>query len=195
VITDYAARFDQKHLALALAGAVVVLALGMTAGPIWLVNARYADRIEHAQLELTRLEESTAAVEALRPQLEELRRGHLKNGHYLTSGTEAVAAAELQRIVKRIAADNHCQVVSTQILPTHAVEGFVRVALKVRVRGDLAGTMGAMYDIEANGRCLFMDYVAIREGGRRRASGSSTDVQFDTEFELIGYMPVNNHES
>ena len=151
------------------------------------------NRIDDMQQRLHVLRAGSAADEKLRPRLEQLRQSQLSNGHYLTSGTESVAAAELQRIVKQITGNNETQILSTQILPPSQEEQFVRVALKVRMRGELTGIVGTLYDIESNGTFLFMDNVSIRDSARRRSSRQGADM-FDADFDLIAYMPGADDE-
>ena len=181
-------KVNQQHLALALLAAFICVVLLVTVWPVWSANSNYQTRIEQIQEQLHRLRTAAATDEELRPRLEQLRRSQLTDGHYLKSGTEAVAAAELQRIVKRIAGSNSTQVLSTQILPAGQEEDFVRVALKVRMRGELTGIVGTIYAIESNGTFLFMDSVSIRASARRRNPRQASNDQFDCDFELIGYM-------
>ena len=78
---------------------------------------------------------------------------------------------------------------STQILPAAEEQDFVRVALKIRLRGPIEGIVQSLYDIEANPTFLFLDKVSIRSNARRRLRGGNQVNQFDNEFELIAYMP------
>ena len=116
-------------------------------------------------------------------------RSHASSSHHLKSDTEAVAAAELQRVVKAITANNATQILTTQILPVAEEGDFVRVALRIRVRGTYEGIVQSVYDIEANQTFLFIDNLSIRNGARRRIRGSDEVNQFDGDFDLIAYMP------
>lgn len=182
-------KVNQRRLAVALLALLLSMVLLVTVWPIWSANATYRARIDVVQEQLHRLRANAAVDENLRPRLEQLRQSQLSDGHYLKSGTEAVAAAELQRIVKRIAGSNGTQVLVTQILPSSREEDFVRVALKVRMRGVLTGIIGSIYDIESNSTFLFMDSVSIRHSARRRSTRQRVGDQFDTDFDLIAYMP------
>ena len=186
---EHLSKMHQRRLAVALLAVVIGTLLLVTVWPIWSASAAYQGRIDVIQEQLHRLRTHAASDENLRPRLEQLRQSQLSDGHYLKSGTEAVAAAELQRIVKRIAASNHTQVLSTQILPSGREEDFVRVALKVRMRGGLKDIVRSIYDIESNSTFLFMDNVSIRHGTRRRSSRHNVSDQFDSDFDLVAYMP------
>lgn len=188
-------KADQRRLAVALLAVFFAAVLLVTVLPVWSANATYQNRIDDIQEQLQELRANAAADENLRPRFEQLRKSQMSDGHYLKSGTEAVAAAELQRIVKRITANNGTQILSTQILPHSQEEDFVRVALKVRMRGTLTGIVGSIYDIESSLTFLFMDKVSIRNSARRRSVRQRTSNQFDTNFDLIAYMPEERNEN
>lgn len=183
------AQKPRRQLAVGILSAVVLLALAVTVFPVWTVNAAYNSQIKQLQTRLEQLRSNVTADEALRPQYEQLVRSQSTTGHHLKSDTEAVAAAELQRIVKRIVSGNGTQILSTQIIPAGEEQGFIRVALKVRLRGPLDGIVQSLYDIEASPTFLFLDKMSIRTSSRRRARTSNPINQFDNEFELTAYMP------
>jgi general secretion pathway protein M len=98
-----------------------------------------------------------------------------------------VAGAELQRLVKAITGRNQAQIVSTQLLPVSEEQGFLRVALKVRLRGQLPAILQSLYDIETDDIYMFVDGLALRDNmvGRTNAKFRA----MDAEFELVAYMP------
>ena len=180
---------NQQQLAVAILAVFVGVVLLVTVLPVWSANAKYQADIDRIQKQLSALRADAAADEKLQPRFEHLRQSQLSDGHYLKSGTEAVAAAELQRIVKRITGKNGTEILSIQILPSSQEEDFVRVALKVRVRGMLTGIVQSFYDIESNATFLFMDNASIRDSARRRSIRQSASNRFDADFDLIAYMP------
>jgi len=182
-------KYQEQKLAIGILVAVVVLLLALIIVPVWSANADYAAQIEQLQTRLQTLRSRASADEALRPRYEQLVRAHAAAGHHLKSDTEAVAAAELQRIVKTIASDNAIQILTTQILTTAEEQGFIRVALKVRVRGPIEGVVQSIYDIEANQTFLFIDKLSLRDGARRRIRGTAQVNQFDADLDLLAYMP------
>lgn len=179
----------QKQVAAGLFLAAVLVVLSVTVLPVWLTNAGYDAEVTRLQSRLVSLQGSSEADEALRPELERLVAAHSRSGHHLKSDTEAVAAAELQRIVANLASSNTVQLLSTQILPASEEEDFIRISLRVRARGTLEGISETLYDVESNPTFLFLDSVSIRAGARRRLQRSTTDNQFEAEFDLSAYMP------
>jgi len=180
---------QQRRLAIAILCGFVLAALAVTALPAWMTSAALNEQIRQMQATLLRLQTQTDADEALRPRYEQLLRSHASSGHHLKSDTEAVAAAEVQRVVKTITANNAIQILTTQILPIAEEGHFVRVTLRVRVRGTYEGIVQSVYDIEANQTFLFIDNLSMRNGARRRIRGTDEVNQFDGDFDLIAYMP------
>jgi general secretion pathway protein M len=181
-------RDQERKLAVGILGMVVVLLLALVVVPVWDANADYDMQIDQLRAKLKTLQSRAAADATLRPRYEQLVRSHAASGHHLKSDTEAVAAAELQRIVKTITSKNATQILTTQMLPTAEEQGFIRVALKVRVRGPFEGIVQSIYDIEANQTFLFLDKLSLRDGARRRIRGTIEVNQFDADFDLIAYM-------
>lgn len=180
-------RKRQKQLAVGLlAGLVVTFAL-LTAGPVWMANASRQASLDEAHERLQRYEQITARDRELLPQYQALLQKQRSAGKHLRSETSAVAGAELQRLVKAITAGNQAQILSTQLLPVTEEQGFLRVALKVRLRGNLQAILQSLYDIETGDVFMFVDDVALRDNmiGRSKAQVRP----MDAEFELVAYMP------
>ena len=139
---------EQRRLAVGILAAVVLLFLMTVVVPIWQFNSESNAEIHFLQTRLNSLRTQAVADRSLRPRHEQLLKVLATSGHHLKSDTEAVAAAELQRIVKNLADKNTAQVLTTQILPTLEETDFVGVALRVRMRGSLEGMLQTLYDME-----------------------------------------------
>ena len=179
----------QRQLAAGILVIVTGLLISVTALPLWLANASRQDTLDQLHGRLLHYEQITARDSSLLPQYEELKRAQMSAGNYLKSNTVAVAGAELQRMAKDITAANSAQMISTQILPAANEQGFIRVALKVRLRGPLPAILQSIYDIETNYVFMFLGNVNVRESSARRRPGQIATYPMDAEFDLIAYMP------
>jgi len=179
---------QQRRLAVSLFILVFVLITSAIAIPAWSVNASYRESIGQMQQRLARLQQTAASDTELRPRYEQIRAAQLNAGNYLQSNTEAVAAAELQGILKRLSAANGTQVLSTQILPAGQEEQFVRVILKARLRGTLTSIVNTFHAIESNAVFLFLDNVTLRNNMDRRRALQTTGTQFEVDLDLITFM-------
>ena len=189
MMAQLSTRMSARQLALGVLALFVALILLVTVLPWWLANSAYQSRLETVVGQLQRLQERALGDEKLTPRLEQLRHAQLTNGHYLKGGTEAVAAAELQRTIKTIAGRHRTQIMSSQILPVASEENFLRVALKVRMRGPLLATIETLHEVESQETFLFVERLTIETTARRGTTQKGISDQFDTEFEVRGYMP------
>jgi general secretion pathway protein M len=178
---------QQRHLAIAILVVALSLLFSATVLPIWSANSARQENIQHLQQRLYRLQHMADEGASLRPRLEQMRREKINNGHYLKGNTKTVAAAELQRLVKMITNRNHVSVASTQILPATEESDFIRIVLKVRVRGPMQGLIESFYDIESDRTFLFLDKLSLRDASRRRAQAVTAAKPIDAEFELAAY--------
>ena len=183
-------RKQRQLLALAILLLALALVFSITLLPVLLANQHYRDTIAGLEGRLQQLQRAAAIGDTLQPQYEQLKRWKTSDAQYLKSNSAALAAAELQRLVKRIIVSKNAEVVSTQILTTRQEEGFDRVALKVRIRGELENIIQAFYVIETGEPFVFMDNVSVRASRGRRIRGQAPTLQtLDIDMELIGYMP------
>lgn len=180
---------QQRQLAIAILALLVLAVLTVTAGPVWYANATRQAALDDAQERLVRYERIAARDRELLPQYEALRRAQKSAGNQLRSDTVAVAGAELQRRVKDIAGRHQAQIVSTQILAPADEQGFVRVALRVRLRAELQSLLRSLYDVETNDVHMFIDNLSLRGGGAGLRQRQLQVRPLEAEFDLIAYMP------
>lgn len=182
-------RKQQRHLAIGILAGVVIATLLVTAGPVWLANSSRQALLDDAYERLQRYQRIATRDAELLPQYEAQLQKQRQAGNHLRSETSAVAGAELQGIVKAISTANQAQIMSTQVLPVSEQNGFLRVALKVRLRGDLPAILRSLYDMETNDVYMFVDDLMLRDNmaGSRPINGQVRPM--DAEFELIAYMP------
>jgi general secretion pathway protein M len=182
-------RKQQKQVAIGILAGFVIAVLTITAGPVWIANASRQAALDDAHERLQRYQQISSRDQDLLPQYEALLRKQRSAGNHLRSETSAVAGAELQRLVKTITGNNQAQILSTQLLPVSEEQGFLRVALKVRLRGELPAILQSLYDIETGDVYMFIDNVALRDNMSGRSQYRGQLRPMDAEFELIAYMP------
>ena len=188
MIADLDAK-QQRQLAIGLLVLAVIVFLGVTAGPVWYASASRQAALDQAQERLQRYEQIATRDTELLPQYETLRQAQKSAGNQLRSDTAAVAGAELQRRVKDITAVHQAQIVSTQILPVANEEGFVRIALRVRLRGVLPSLLRSIYEIETNNVHMFLDNLSLRNNATNLRQRQALIRPMEAEFDLIAYMP------
>ena len=181
---------QRRLLALVILALTLGVVFSVTVLPVLLANQHYQDTIAAQESRLQQLQRAAAIGDTLQPQYEQLKRWQTSDAQYLKSNSAALAAAELQSLVKRILVAKKAQVVSTQILATRQEQGFDRVSLKIRIRGELENIVQAIHVIETGDPFVFLDNVSVRASRGRRVRGQVATLQtLDIDMELIGYMP------
>jgi general secretion pathway protein M len=178
---------QQQQLAIGILTALVIAVLAVTAGPVWIANASRQTALVETSERLLRYQQIAARDQELLPQYEALLQKQRSAGNHLRSETSAVAGAELQRLVKTITGRNRAQILSTQVLPVSEEQGFLRVALKVRLRGELPAILQSLYELETDDVYMFVDHLALRDNMIGRTDARMRAM--DAEFELLAYMP------
>lgn len=179
---------QQQLLALVIMVLVITVVAALTVVPLWAANRHYQNIIEELDGQLEIHQRVATADDVLRSRHEQLKRSQAGNQNYLKGSSEALAAAGLQKTVKRIAGSNSMELLSTQILPASKVSELTRIMLKVRMRGRLDNILQVFYALETGQPYLFLDNVSIRSHGQRKRT-ANTDQLLDVDFNLIGYMP------
>jgi general secretion pathway protein M len=182
-------RKQQRQLAIGILAAAVFGLLTITAGPVWVANASRQAALDDAHERLQRYRQISERDQKLLPQYKALLQKQRSAGNHLRSETSAVAGAELQRIVKTLTGKSQARILSTQLLPVSEEQGFLRVALKVRLRGKLPDILQSLYDIETDDVYMFVDKLALRDNMAGRAQNRGQLRPMDAEFELVAYMP------
>ena len=181
----------RRLLALLILLLVIGAVAAVTVVPLWSANRYYEEAIASMEDRLEKLQRASAMSAGLQAQYDQLKRWQLGDEHYLSSGSSALAGAELQRIIKRIAESNNAELVSTQILPVSQEDAFTQVTLKARMRATLTSMTQIFYAIETGEPFLFLDKVSLwQRGGRRSWRGAAVagpDL-LDADIELTGYM-------
>lgn len=186
--------FLSRLLALAiLAG----LCAGVWAGVVQPVLVRfetYRQTVEQAEEQLPRLHAMAARAPLLRAELKRLEQDPGARTRQLTGANDALAAAELQNRLGKIASANGLVLRSTQILPPAEEEGFRRIAVRVAIEGDTQALQQILYALETAPTLLFIDNLEIRSrsGGRisrnpSRKAGASQYLLL-VRFDLAGYI-------
>jgi general secretion pathway protein M len=178
---------QQRWLALAIFILLVVMVVTVTVLPVWSANRHYNQTIATLEGRLEQLQRAAALGATLEPRYQQLKQLQASDQHYLKSTSEALAAAELQRLVKGVAQAKKVEVLSMQNLPASQEEDDIRCSLKVRMRGDLENIIQMFHALETGSPFVFLDKVSIRNIMNRR-SKIAGNVPLDTDFELFGYL-------
>ena len=82
-------------------------------------------------------------------------------GQFLHGSNPAVAAADLQEIIKTLARDHGVQLTSTKILPTREAGPYLEVPVQVQFSSSVAQMLDIFYHLEHHKKLLFIPEVEI----------------------------------
>jgi len=138
--------------------------------------ARQPERFERSIRYLSR----TKAIES---QLNDARRRVESMEQLLLAGdTPSLIAAELQKVVREIAASEGVQIATTRVLDSTEAGTFLRIPIQVDIVGEIEQVANLIKYLDSNPKYLIVDEVNIRSvrrgrgrSRRRRRSTVSSD--------------------
>ena len=147
--------------------------------------------IEEARDQLARFERAAAMRPALLKQIKEFEAQQDALGYFLSGGTDALAAADLQDRVNDLIAGEGGTLQSIQPMPGVEEEGLTRITLHVQMTGTTETLFDVLYALESGSPVLFIDEVDIRN---RSSISAGADAGGDAgiltvAFDLSGYLP------
>ena len=90
------------------------------------------------------------------------RRLESESARLLRGPTAPLAASELQKLVKDVAASSNMEVRSERVLPAADREGLQEVPIEIIIAGSIRDTMTALYRLERTDRLLIIKDLKFR---------------------------------
>jgi len=85
----------------------------------------------------------------------------LTETQFLGGSNPAVAAADLQEIIKKLARDRGIQLTSTKILPAKETGPYLEVPVQIQFAGSINQVLDIIYYLEHHGKLLFIPAIEI----------------------------------
>lgn len=128
----------------------------------------------------------------LEAQVKELQERQSTQGNYLSGGTDALAAADLQERVNAIITANGGTLRSIQVLPAEDESGYRRVAMRLQVTSTTAALFNIVFALEAETPLLFIDNFDVQARRKRRTSTEQDQQEtiLTIGLDLFGYLPA-----
>lgn len=181
----------QRWLAVGLLVLLVAVVVFAVLLPLVTTGLAYYEEKNDLLFRLQRQQTIAGRETQVKEQLDLIKQQFLEQGYFSTSITEALASAELQNIVKTAVADAGGQLTSTQGLPGKLTDGFLRVAVKVRMTGTTEALVGVLHTIESAVPVLLVDQLDINpvRGVRNRKTNKiDPSDQLNVSFEVISFL-------
>jgi len=182
----------RRLLAIALlVGAVAVVYL-LAVYPLVQTFRGYTQSIAVLRADLSRYQRIAFRSREAEVNLQQLTKKAPRQAYYLQGGTAALASAELQQYLKRVAAASRGELISTQGMAREGSEGLASVALRVQVKGDLSSLMNMFHTLEGGTPVAVLEnvVVAARPSRHNATTGAARAGDLDIRFDLVAFMRV-----
>ncbi len=178
------------------------LALGLLLGLIFLFSAiifipwynalhEKLENVEREAFKINRYERVIASKYEVSTGVDQARKKINELNYFFSHETNALAEAELQTRIKEIAQHANGEISSTQVLPQKDVDNLVRIAVKVKLLGDMEMLRTILHEIEVEKPFMIIDEISIipRRGRRNRKTRQIEETgKVTVTLEVSSYM-------
>ena len=178
---------QSRMLALSLLLGAVALIIAIIAVPVLLLHRHYDQAIEQQLDLLARYSRIGATAPSLTGQLEALKARDTRS-FFLKSPVPALAASEIQDLVKSVAGSNGGKISSMQI-PEHKDDGnYRKVTVSIQMNASIGAIQKIFYALETRRPYLILDNVSIRSMAWQAQRGlNAPEPEFHVQFDVMGY--------
>lgn len=156
-------RRERVLVALALAVAIVIGGYVYVLEPLRVRNLQAAELLPARAAKLERRQLMIAQRGALTSELAEAtKRVEEQSARLLQGPTPPLAASELQKLVKDVAAGVNVEVRSERVLPTVERSGLQEVPIEITVAGGIRESVNLLYQLERTGKLLSLQDLKLR---------------------------------
>lgn len=178
---------QSRMLALSLLLVSVALIIAIIVVPVFWLHRHYDQTIEQQLDLLARYSRIGATAPGLTKQLETLKdRG--ARGFFLKSSVPALAASEVQEMIKGVLESNGGKIASMRI-PEHKDDGnYRKVTVNIQMSARISAAQKIFYALETQRPYLMLNNVSLRATQvRRGANVTEPEAEFLVQFDVAGY--------
>ncbi|NYT47454.1 MAG: type II secretion system protein M [Candidatus Methanofishera endochildressiae] len=159
---------QQRWLALGLLLGIIISVGAFIIVP-WLNNlSEINDKIDEQVFRIKRYQRVIASREEVLMDVEQGRKEINALGYFNTQASFSLATAELQNSIKAMAVDAGGELSSSQVLPNKEQDGLTRIAVKVRLTGDMEMLRSLLYQIEIKKPLLIIENITVVPAPKKR---------------------------
>lgn len=181
----------QRLAAVSLLAVVMLMVIGFLIVP--LINAALELREEKHELlfRLERYQRITDRKAMVKANAEKIKQANAEQSFFSRHKSEAMASADLQQVVRSAITDAGGELISTQVLPSKIEGKYIRVAIKIRMNGDIETLRSVLLQIESAIPFIMIDDLDIRpeRGIRDRITRKLVPSnKMNISFQAAGFM-------
>jgi len=183
----------QRWLAVGLLFFVLLVFVLAVLIPLLNNGLAYHEQNNDLLFRLQRQQKIAARKDSVAQNVEAIKHKFQEQGYFSNRDTEALASADLQNIVKTAVTDAGGQLTSTQGLPGKTENGFNRVAVRVRMTGNIETLRSVLHSFAVTTPVLIIDQLDITpvRGARNRPNNKTEpSAQLNVSFQVVSFMRV-----
>ena len=159
---------QQRWLALGLLFGIII-SISMLIIMPWLNNrSEINEEIDEQVFRITRYQRVIASREEVLIDIEQGRKEINSLGYFNTQVSTSLATAELQNSIKSMAVHAGGELSSSQVLPNKEQDGLVRIAVKVKLTGDMEMLRSLLYEIEGEKPFMIIENLTVVPAPKKR---------------------------
>lgn len=182
---------NQRWLALGLLLLVLTLVSGFILVPLINQAIELTEEKNELLFRFQRYQKIIARKDDVLANFTKIKSDYQDHGYFNQQTTEALASADLQKAIKNAINSAGGQLTSTQVLPSKTEDQFTRIAVKVRMTGDIEVLRSVLHHIETSVPLYIIDQLDIRpERGRRNRKTRMIEPsnKLNVSFEAVSFM-------
>ncbi|MCF6202876.1 MAG: type II secretion system protein GspM [Methylococcaceae bacterium] len=191
-------KTQERWLAVGLLLGIIIILSATVFIPWYNTLNETLEKIDDQVYQIQRYQRVIASREEVLSEVEKGRKKINALGYFYTQETYSLAAAELQKRIKGIVERAGGDISSTQVLPHKEQNELVRIAVKVRLVGDMDMLRVLLFEIQAEKPLMGIENITIipKRGRRNRKTRKIEETGLITiTMEVSSYMRKMSDES
>lgn len=182
---------QSKALALGILLFLLTCIVSAIAIPAWMLNVHYDKAISDYADKVIRYRRFADQAPGIRTEIEKVKALNPKK-YFTKSNNPALAASEMQDLVKQFIESSRGKLTSVQILPPKDEGKYRRVGLSVQANATAPALQQILHGIDSSEPYIFIDTLSIRAGqGRNYKPLPGIEPEFSLQLTVHGYATIN----
>lgn len=183
---------QNRMLALSILLLGVVAIFSLIAIPAWVFHSRYDQAIADYQDKVIRFRRFAEQGPLIQAEIDKVKSLNTKR-FFMKSNNPALAASEMQELVRQFIESRRGKLMSMQILPPKEEGRYRRIGLVVQANVTALALQQILYGIDTREPYVFIDVMSVRAGqGRLYRPLPGVEPEFTLQLTVYGYAIINS---
>ena len=152
-------------------------------------RAAFNDRLDELQFQYRKFTATAANIPRLKQELEALAGLETDQTGFLEEKPRALAAADLQQLLRSLIEETGGSLISTQVMPDAGGERiFPEISVKVHMRANIRSFQQLLHKIHSGQPLLLMDSLLAQKRQRRTTRAQREMEQLEIRFDITAFI-------